>query len=180
MCGGKSKRMGTDKGLIPIGNTCWAAYMADKLVAIPMPVVISVNTSQIETYQAFFSIEQLVVDSLNIGGPLNGLLGVHLKYPDDDLLLVACDMVNMKAKTLDRLISTYLVETGYDCYVYQNIDFAEPFCGIYKASVLSDLMNRSEVVTLSNMSLQKLLNDRNTLRLSITEWESFQNYNTLT
>ncbi len=179
MCGGQSLRMGTDKGLIPIHGTCWAAFMAGKLAAIPLPVFVSINSTQQQQYKAFFLDEQLIIDSLNIGGPLNGLLSVHNQYPDDDLLLLACDMINMQPKTLSRLIDTYTTEPDHDFYVYQNIDFAEPMCAIYTSRGLKKLIQNHEASSLQNSSLQKVLNQGITKRLPITEPESFKNKNTL-
>lgn len=177
MCGGQSKRMGTDKGLIPIQDTCWAEHMADKLTAVNLQVSIFVNTSQIEKYSLIFPPQQLIADSLSIAGPLNGLLSVHTKYPDDDLLLLACDMINMMTETLDYLVKSYRTKPGYNYYVYQNKEYAEPFCGIYTSTALnvSGLKPRSN---LSGLSLQKVLNMGDTLRLPTTDKDSFMNYNT--
>lgn len=177
MCGGQSRRMGTDKGLIPIGNTCWAAFMAGKLTAIPLPVSVSVNQTQIQPYKAFFSDDQLIVDALHINGPLNGLLSVYTRYPDDDLLLLACDMINMEAKTLSRLIDTYTDEPGYDFYAYQNTDFAEPLCAIYTSLGLKKLLAEQDETSFSNSSFQRVLNQGNTKRLPIFEPSSFENSN---
>jgi molybdopterin-guanine dinucleotide biosynthesis protein A len=162
MCGGLSLRMGTDKGLIPIGNICWSAFMVQKLLAVNLPFCISINASQVASYSPFFSEEQLVIDSMAIGGPLNGLLSVHHKYPDNNLLLLACDMINMQQETLSRLIKTFNDEPDHDFYVYQHGAFAEPFCGIYTSD-----------------GLKKVLQNGITRRLAIVEPESFNNYNTL-
>jgi molybdopterin-guanine dinucleotide biosynthesis protein A len=177
MCGGKSLRMGTDKGLIPIGDTCWANFMADKLTALGLPVTVSINTSQLDSYSTVFNAGQLVADALHIGGPLNGLLSVQLQYPDDDLLLLGCDMIYMETVTITRLIDTYTSEAGFDFYTYQNQEFAEPLCAIYTAQALRSLSTHTD--TLSGLSFQKVLNDGHSSRLPITEVGSFQNNNTL-
>jgi len=179
MCGGQSSRMGTDKGLIPIYGTCWAAYAADKLLAIPVPVSVSINSTQQQQYRAFFSDEELIIDSLNIGGPINGLLSVHAQYPHDDLLLLACDMISMQSETLSRLINTYTTEAGCDFYVYQNVDFAEPLCAIYTSRGLKKLIQNQAPASLQNSSLQKVLNGGITKRLTTAEPESFKNQNTM-
>lgn len=177
MCGGQSRRMGTDKGLIPINNTCWAAFVGSKLAAIPLMVSASINQNQQQQYQSFFLPDQLIVDSLNIGGPLNGLLSVHARYPDDDLFLLACDMISMEAKTLDRLISIYKNEPGYDFYAYQNVGFAETLCAIYTGNGLNKLLAGHDLPSLENSSLQRALNEGKTKRLPISEPLSFTNNN---
>jgi len=178
MCGGQSKRMGTDKGLIPLQNSCWVAFMVDKLTAMNLPVSISINLSQLSDYSKFFPKEKFVLDVLEIAGPLNGLLSAHLKFPNDDLLLLACDMINMQAETLTRLVNSYASANGYDFYVYQNRTYAEPFCGIYTSKGLSEILLQSEKSALSGVSMQSILNLKSTKRLPITENGSFKNYNT--
>jgi len=178
MCGGKSTRMGRDKGLIAIAKTCWAAYMADKLKAVALPVAVSINIDQREAYQAIFSADELILDSLNISGPLNGLLSVHASYPGDDLLLVACDMINLQAETIERLINTYKNTPGFDCYVYQNENFAEPFCAIYTAAYLNTIAKEAGLSSEHGLSFQHVLNESSSLRLPVTEKDSFLNYNT--
>ncbi len=177
MCGGQSTRMGTDKGLIAIQNSCWAAYMADKLQAVNVPVSISINPSQLTGYQVIFSPEHLITDSLNLPGPLNGLLSAHLKYPNDDLLLLACDMINMQTSTLIHLIDTYQDNPDYGFYVYQNNGYAEPFCGIYTSPGLAKLANQLDLLSHNSFGLQKVLNDGHTFRLQTTDRQSFNNYN---
>jgi molybdopterin-guanine dinucleotide biosynthesis protein A len=153
--------------------------MADKFAVIPLPVSVSINGTQQQQYKAFFSDEQLITDTLSIGGPLNGLLSIHSQYPDDDLLLLACDMINMQTETLIRLINAYADEPGYDFYVYQNVDFAEPLCAIYTSCGLAKHLQNQEPFSQRSNSLQKVLNQGMTKRLTIAEPESFKNKNTL-
>ncbi|WP_175404010.1 molybdenum cofactor guanylyltransferase [Mucilaginibacter sp. PPCGB 2223] len=179
ICGGESRRMGTDKGLIRIGDSCWAAYMADKLNVFGLPVLVSINKTQQLTYLNFFSGDQLIVDSMDIGGPLNGLLSVHTLYPDEDLLLLACDMINMQKSTIERLINTYNDDAGHDFYAYRQDAFAEPLCAIYTGRGLKKLIREQGTLSLQKWSLQKVLMPAITKNLTITEPGSFENHNNL-
>ena len=180
MCGGQSLRMGTDKGLIPIGyGSCWAAFMGHKLTAFKLPVCASINAGQLQSYSNYFTDEQLVVDSFSVGGPLNGLLSVHQKYPDDDLFLLACDVINMEPKTIQRLIDTYALNESFDFYAYQQQQYAEPLCAIYTGNGLKTFLNQHTPQQLQGLSMHKLLNQGNTCRLPVTEPDSFNNHNTM-
>lgn len=138
LCGGESKRMGRDKGLLTLtsGQT-WASRALTLIESLGIPCVLSVNARQLEAYGDLFGIEKLVVDSLDVPGPLGGILSIHRRYPDKDLLPLACDMIRMDKETLTTLISAYK-ETPADFYVYRLAGnaFAEPFPGIYRGEAL--------------------------------------------
>jgi len=176
MCGGQSRRMGTDKGLIPIQNTCWAKFIADKLAALSLPVSVSINQTQQRAYLSFFDSGELIIDSFDIGGPLNGLLSVHEQFPHDDLLLLACDMISMESETLQALIIIYQNdEQLHHFYTYQNGAFAEPLCAIYTATGLA----KSKSSSGNDTSLQKVLREGITKYIPLSNPQSFKNYNTL-
>lgn len=179
LSGGQSTRMGRDKGLMPIQNTHWAKYIEEKLLALQIPVVVSVNSSQLESYSKLFSLDQLVVDGVAVEGPLKGLLSVHQKYPDHDLLLMACDMVDMEVSTLSYLVQIYQSEPAFDFFVYQQGGFAEPFGAIYTSGGLSDVMARVASGDLIRFSMRSVLDAGNTKRIPVEHSQSFKNYNRL-
>ncbi|MBL7744850.1 MAG: NTP transferase domain-containing protein, partial [Chitinophagaceae bacterium] len=71
LCGGKSSRMGSDKGLLKLEAKTWAQTAVDKLTALEMPIVLSVNENQLRDYTAVFNSNELICDdpSLSIHGP---------------------------------------------------------------------------------------------------------------
>lgn len=173
LCGGESRRMGRDKGLILKDGVPWALCMMDKLKPFFLPVVFSVNAVQTDDYIAQFPGVRLVVDREGIpaGGPLKGLLSVHEQFPDKDLLLLACDMVDMDQATIGQLVEGYRTGGEYEWYAYREEGFFEPFCAIYTAEGLE--------ANLQAISLQQLLRKGKTKGLAVTNNEAFKNYNTL-
>jgi molybdopterin-guanine dinucleotide biosynthesis protein A len=173
LCGGESRRMGRDKGLLHRGGVPWVLHMADKLISFHLPVIFSVNASQADVYAAQFPGIRLVVDSGDIraGGPLKGLLSVQRQYPDKDLLLLACDMVDMDRVTIGQLLEAYRAGGDYECYAYREGEFFETFCAIYTAAGLK--------AALQNISLQQLLKKGRTKPLVIPDIAAFRNYNTM-
>lgn len=174
MCGGQSQRMGTDKGLIKQGDKTWAQLIFNKLQEQNIPVVVSVNQTQISAYSTIFSIDDLIVDNQNIPGPLNGILSVHAIHPDKHILILACDMIDMDNATLQKLIDTYQTLSTHNYYAYHNTKFFEPLCAIYTAQELTALKETD----LSNYTLQRILKIGNTSILQITNPEAFTNRNT--
>ncbi|HVU96677.1 MAG TPA: molybdenum cofactor guanylyltransferase [Puia sp.] len=169
LCGGESRRMGQDKGLLQIDGQPWVLRMGEKLAHLQIPVVYSVNKKQVAAYAAWLPPGLYVVDSGAGAGPLKGLLSVHRAYPDCDLLPVACDMQDLDVDTISGLIPAWR-KGGSDFYAYEVDGFLQPFCAIYGASAL----RRGESVS----SLRGLLEKGELRRLPGTT-PAFRNYNTL-
>src|SRR5215831_18844742 len=105
LCGGQSTRMGSDKGLLTSNQYTWAQEAAAKLTALSMPVLVSVNSRQLESYATLYESSFLIPDdtTLRLGGPLSGILSVHRKFPKEDLMVLACDMLLMESFILREL-----------------------------------------------------------------------------
>lgn len=179
LCGGESKRMGSDKGLLPIRDTLWVEFITDKIQALNIPVVVSINPTQRDNYSRLFKPEQLITDKIAVEGPLRGLLSVHQHYPSKDLLLMACDMIDMEELTLRNILHVYESQPSYHFYVYQNENFIEPFGGIYTSTGLKYIMEKVISQTINKISLKGILKRGITKRISLESKVSFKNYNSL-
>lgn len=139
LCGGQSSRMGNDKGLLMLNDKTWTQKGIDTLSNFHIPIVISVNDNQYQDYSSIFPVDTLIPDdpSLLLHGPLCGLLSVHLKYPEEDLLLLACDMPLIDTELINHLLSKYSTETANDAFIYITDGELEPMPGIYKSKGLA-------------------------------------------
>lgn len=173
LCGGQSKRMGTDKGLILKDEQPWFAFMADKLQTFHLQTFISINASQVESYQTYANPEIFIIDHHEVNGPLNGLLSAHQEHPETDFLVIACDLLHLQQATITKLLATYKQFPEYDFYAYHNQQFWEPLCAIYTAKAL----NAYDFQASPKHSFQALLNQGKTYKLEIQQPESFINHN---
>jgi molybdopterin-guanine dinucleotide biosynthesis protein A len=123
-----------------------------------LPVVLSVNALQFEAYPAVFPVEQLVMDNdaLDIHGPLAGVLSVHQRYPQEDLLVLACDMPLMENVVLEQLLAASKTEEK-DAYVFTNQDGPEPLCSIYTAKALATTLQQYHNNALTRHSMKFML-----------------------
>jgi molybdopterin-guanine dinucleotide biosynthesis protein A len=176
LCGGESKRMGSDKGLLQLTGKTWAEHIADKLKEQNLPVVISINEKQLNSYKKVFAEKDLIVDQLPMHGPLNGLLTAHQNYPGKDILLMACDLIDMDKAILHELIHAY-ENNRAEYFAYEESNFFQPLCGVYTAKALDSLQERLTNGSLANYSFQYILNNSNTFRLHTSAAKPFANYN---
>ena len=182
LCGGQSSRMGSDKGLLKYESKTWAEIAVDKLQQLELPVVISINSHQFKGYSEIFSSPLLIEDdkSLDIQGPLTALLGVHQKFPLEDLMVLACDMLHMEITLLKELLSQYKQHSSFDAFIYTNSEEPEPLCGIYKANALNKIFRLYQANQLTKHSMKYALEQINvyTIPLTIDKKKFFKNFNT--
>ena len=184
LCGGQSLRMGKDKGLL-MGSKkiTWAQQAFSLLSKLDIEVAFSVNQRQFPSYKRVFFSHKLIIDNpgLKIMGPLVGILSAHADYPKEDLMVLACDMIEMKLEVLNFLFQQYSQEKDYDAWLFKENNIAEPLCAIYSASGLKKIADQNKKNMLEKHSLQYVLGQINVLELSINpEWKkSFSNMNTV-
>ena len=178
LCGGESRRMGRDKGTLAIGKHTWAEHAAGKLHTLDIPVAISVNEVQLSTYQRIFDKEMLVLDQVDAKGPLAGLLSTHQKFPDDDLLVLACDMTEMDVQTLQVVKDCAITFPGFEYYCYVNKGFMEPLCALYTAEVLKHLLLALQSSSLPGFSLHHIIKQGHYKGIPVANHRKFNNHNT--
>ena len=180
LCGGQSTRMSKDKGLLISQGKRWAEIIKEKFSEISIPSVLSINAAQKEKYLTHFDESDLVVDlsTITIRGPLLGLLSVHHAYPDDDLIVAACDMVNLEAKVLEKLLAEYSL-SKIDAVAYTG-ERVEPMCAIYSANGLKKIAVHYHQNETHSHSMMHVLEKLNAKYIPIPkEWNPFfKNYNT--
>ena len=139
LCGGQSSRMGSDKGLLILHDKTWTQKAIDTLRNFEIPIVVSVNKNQYHDYSSIFPTDTLIPDdpSLQLHGPLCGLLSVHLKNPEEDLLILACDMPLIDTELIKHLLLKYDTEATDDAFIYTNDGEPEPMPGIYRSKGLA-------------------------------------------
>ena len=181
LCGGKSTRMGSDKGLLKLHAGTWAQTAVEKLGALEMCVVLSVNCSQYRDYSPIFTIEQLVKDNeeLDVHGPLSGVLSVHLKYPQQDLFVLACDMPLMENKILSQLLDAYRNNMTYDAFVFTNEGEPEPLCAIYRAIGLAQIVQMLQKGQLTKHSMKFTIEHLDSFSIPLQDEQKryFRNFN---
>lgn len=74
-----------------------------------------------------------IVDRYDDMGPLAGILSAVEEHPDADWLVVACDLPNITAETLDHLLANRSQEHPFTAYRSSHDGLPEPLCAIWRA-----------------------------------------------
>ncbi len=181
LCGGQSSRMGSDKGMLNTEGTAWAQLAINKLAALQMPVTLCVNELQYGAYAATFSETPVITDNetLDLHGPLLGVMTAHLQYPMQNLFVLACDMPLMETSVLTELYQLYLQTDVYDGFVFTNDEQPEPLCAIYCANGLAAIADMHKKGLLKRHSMKSMIENLNIcfVRVSKEQKKYFTNFN---
>ena len=182
LCGGQSSRMGSDKGLLMLNDKTWTQKAIETLKNFQIPIVISVNKNQYHDYSSIFAKNILISDdtSLQLHGPLCGLLSVYLNYPKEDLLILACDMPLIDTGLINQLLAKYSTEITTYAFIYTNDGEPEPMPGIYRSTGLAYVHQLYSTNQLSRHSMKYMLEQIPTSLTSLPahKKDCFRNFNT--
>jgi molybdopterin-guanine dinucleotide biosynthesis protein A len=101
LAGGKSVRMGNDKGAMLWHGKEQRYYMAHMLEQLCTEVYISCRAEQQDSISNHF---KKIADNYEGAGPLIGILSAFKAYPQAAWLVVACDLPLLDLSTLEYLV----------------------------------------------------------------------------
>lgn len=181
LCGGESTRMGSDKALLQINNQTLVERSIQLFSQLCLAVGLSVNMQQYQSYRHLSSLDVIADnETINVKGPLLGLLSVHEIYPNENLFVLACDLANMNIKVLNELCDNYHKQPGKDVHVFMNNDEYEPLCGIYTSAGLNKIKRLLEQEGLRKFSMKHVIETLNAATYPLPDdWKDyFINVNT--
>ena len=135
LVGGKSRRMGRDKGKLSYRGVSQRMYAYALLEAVCGKVFFSCNPAQEEGLKNF----PFITDQYPNQGPLGGILSAFERYPKTSFMVLACDMPNIDVHTLRRLLAERKPASEASVLQHPQTGQLEPLCAIWEASCLTDL-----------------------------------------
>lgn len=135
LAGGKSQRMGQDKGLLFFREKPVILHVISIAKKISQNVFIISNNTD---YQIF----ELPVfnDHFNNVGPLGGLHSALDNCPTERCLTLACDMPFLRAEMFYHLAE----QKTFQSVIPVHLGMEEPLCGIYSRSTLPVIRRQIE------------------------------------
>jgi len=129
LAGGKSTRMGKDKGLIPYHGMPQRNYLYHLLSRVCDRTFLSIRPEQ---KNDFSDDMEIIVDENKYKGPYNGLLSAHKKHPKVAWLVLACDLPLIDLQSLQELIAARDPNTMATSFAQKADPLPEPLCAIWE------------------------------------------------
>ncbi len=137
LAGGKSERMGQDKGLFPFFDKPLVGYSIDTLKSLCGKIIISAN-NRIDEYKALGY--EVVQDEVKDKGPLGGIVSCLKRSETQHNLIISCDMPFVRSAVFELLLKNIenyqVVAPAHETFL------VEPLCAYYNTNVL-DQMQKS-------------------------------------
>jgi len=171
LAGGKSSRMGSDKGLLTINSKMFIVRVIDALKPLVDDIIIVSNN---KTYDQFGY--QRVTDIFKDSGPLAGLYSGLYHSETEFNLVLSCDIPMITTEVLYKLVDTDY--KNYDVVQIQSEHKTMPLIAIYKKTCLNKCL---ELLKQGERRLRFAVSQLNTKTIIIdSEWSKLvRNINTV-
>lgn len=134
LAGGKSSRMGKDKGMVLLKGKPMVSYILETLKETGIPVNIIANDPAYRTFEV-----PVYADVVAEKGPMGGLLTAFENTKADVVLLVSCDMPFLNHEAVNQLLKMADQDTIIVASVVERIN---PLFALYPMSLKQEIGNR--------------------------------------
>ena len=131
LAGGESRRMGQDKALLKRDGKSQLQHVVELLDSVSERVFVSARREQHDDAER--SRYERIVDRYEGIGPVAGILTALEEHPDADWLVVACDLPNIDAATLQHLLQQRSETQPFTAFRSTYDDLPEPLCAVYRS-----------------------------------------------
>ncbi len=128
LAGGKSVRMGRDKGLIDYHGKPQREYLQDLLSKYCKKVFLSCRKEQLPELENFNTIQ----DTFDDLGAFGGILSAFRKHPNAAWFVVACDLPLLDEHTIDELVKHQNHSKIATAFHNKATNFPEPLITIWQ------------------------------------------------
>jgi len=149
LAGGKSSRMGLDKGFLSLNGSTFMSHIIDAIKPLVNHIIIVSNNSDYDVF-GYNRVHDIIKDA----GPLAGLYSGLYHSNTENNLVLSCDVPLIKTFVLEQLINFDNEE--FDVIQLQSQGKTMPLIALYKKHCL-------------HKCLELLDNDERRLRVAITQ-----------
>jgi molybdopterin-guanine dinucleotide biosynthesis protein A len=134
LAGGRSVRMGTDKGLLDYKGKPQREYLFDLLSNVCEQVFTSCRAEQ--NVPVFL---HPIVDNFDYEGPINGILTGIQTHPEKAWLVIAVDMPFVDLGALEFLLANRDKSKLATCFLNEAENFPEPLLTVWEPTAYAQL-----------------------------------------
>ncbi len=169
LAGGRSRRMGRDKALLPMGESTLLQRVMDAAAPVSDQHLLITNSPASHALFAWPQAADLYPDK----GPLGGLYTALSHTKTDHLLLLACDLPYLNTPFL-RFLCEQIDDN--QAIVPDSADGQQPLCAIYNRSVLTAV---THALQQNQLGMRRLLSQLSIRTISPDQWHPFDSDNRL-
>lgn len=125
LAGGKSSRMGTDKGFLKLNNKLFIEYSIEALQPLVSQMLIVSNNPDYDVFK-MERVDDLIKDAGPLAGIYSGLKHSRTKYN----LVLSCDIPLIKKEVLEKLIEA--IDGNFDILQIESNGKSMPLIAMYK------------------------------------------------
>ena len=133
LSGGKSTRMGNDKGLIAYHGKPQREYLYELAAKYCNEAYYSAREDQLNSFP---NSTKVIVDQNEYPGPFNGILSAHKQYPKVAWLVLACDLPLLDETGLSELVERRNPEQYATAFSSKDSGLPEPLIAIWEPMAL--------------------------------------------
>jgi molybdopterin-guanine dinucleotide biosynthesis protein A len=155
LAGGKSSRMGMEKGLVEFRGKPLVTYAIDALKIVCDEILISSNT---DTYD--FLGYPVISDVYPNCGPMGGIYSCLLKSKNQLNFVLSCDMPLINEEIVSALVGD---SEGFDVTIpWHEKEYFEPLCAVYERNTIPVF---AKFIEAGNFKIPDLLREVNTKKI---------------
>ncbi|MGB5358651.1 MAG: NTP transferase domain-containing protein, partial [Eudoraea sp.] len=129
LSGGRSSRMGQDKGLIKYHNLPQREHVYNLLSQVCDKTFLSIRKEQSSEISKGIA---SIIDKDEFKGPFNGLISAHKAYPKVAWLALACDLPLINLKEINQLIAARDKEKNATAFATRKSGLPEPLAALWE------------------------------------------------
>jgi molybdenum cofactor guanylyltransferase len=174
LAGGRSTRMGSDKGKLNYHGKPQREYVADMLESLGIEAFISCRNEQVEDMNGYKTITDSFVDM----GPAGAIMSAFLYDPNAAWVALACDLPLLSKEVVQNLIDNRnpsAIATAYRSPENEN-GFPEPLIALWEPKSFPELLR---FLSQGIMCPRKVLINSDTHLIDPSVPEALMNANTL-
>ncbi len=162
LAGGRSSRMGSDKGLVQLEGKKFIEHILAALIPNVNEIIIVANNDNYNTF-GYKVVEDIIKDC----GPLGGIYTGLMNSKTENNLIVSCDI-----PFINEGLIRYIIENSGKAEIAVPVykGNTEPLCAIYTKRITDRLYN---LIMCKELKIQSVLRHFLTREIHITERQKF-------